>query len=122
MSDMKDAPLIGKDALGREVRDLSVLPCWGIQRKEIKWYPEIDYGKCVGCGLCFITCGRRVFDWDKRERKPLVARPYNCMVACTTCQKLCPANAIIFPEDVYVKRLVATAGIVKKAREMLEDI
>lgn len=69
MAEAKNAPLIGKDALGREVRDLSKVPWWGVDRKEIEWYPTIDYDKCVTCGICFVTCGRRVFDFDKKREK-----------------------------------------------------
>ena len=27
----------------------------GISREEIEWYPTIDYDKCVGCGMCFLS-------------------------------------------------------------------
>ena len=33
-----EAPIIGKDALGRPVKDLSVIPWWGVDRKDIEWY------------------------------------------------------------------------------------
>ncbi|MCD6084191.1 MAG: 4Fe-4S binding protein [Desulfurococcales archaeon] len=28
----------------------------GIPRKEMPWYPRIDYDRCIGCGICFLTC------------------------------------------------------------------
>ncbi len=115
-------PVVSKDKLGREVKDLSVVKWWGIDRKEIKWFPEIDYDACIGCGVCFVTCGRRVFDWDTELGKPVVAMPYNCMVACQTCANLCPSGAIKFPSKDEVKHLVAKAGVVKKAFEMIEPI
>jgi len=43
-----------KDVLGREVKDLSNIAWWGIDRKEIEWFPQINYDKCARCGVCFI--------------------------------------------------------------------
>ncbi len=109
----QEPPVIGKDALGREIKDLSVIPWWGVDRKEIEWYPTINYDRCAGCGLCFVSCGRRVFDWDTKKGRPVVARPYNCLVGCNTCQNLCPCNAISFPSVEYVKKLVARYAVKK---------
>lgn len=119
---MSEAPVIGKDALERPVKDLSVIPWWGIERKKIEWYPTINYDLCATCGICFITCGRRVFDWDKEEGKPIVARPYNCMVGCSTCATLCPCNAIEFPSKEYIKKLVIENGIIRKAFEITKPL
>jgi len=121
MTDVK-APVIGKDALGREVKDLSVIPWWGLDRKEIEWYPRINYSVCARCGLCFVTCGRRVFDWDTEDGKPVVARPYNCLVGCNTCSMVCPCNAIEFPPKEYVKKLVVEHGVIRKAFEITKPL
>jgi len=110
-----EALVIGKDALGRPVKDLSVIPWWGVDRKDIEWYPKINYDRCAGCGICFITCGRRVFEWDRENGKPVVARPYNCMVGCSTCATLCPCDAIEFPPKEYIKKLAVENGIIRKA-------
>lgn len=48
----------------------------GIDRKKIPWYPTIRTDKCISCKLCFVTCGRLVFDWDDVANKPIVARPF----------------------------------------------
>ena len=117
-----DAPVIGKDALGRPVKDLSVVPWWGVERKKIEWYPKINYDVCAGCGICFVTCGRRVFDWDIQEGKPVVARPYNCMVGCSTCAMICPCDAIEFPPKEYIKKWVAKGRVTKKAFEIVAQI
>jgi NAD-dependent dihydropyrimidine dehydrogenase PreA subunit len=122
MSTPMNAPIIGKDALGREVRDLSVIPWWGVDRKEIEWYPTIDYDKCATCGIFFVTCGRMVFDFDKKEGKVIVAHPYNCMVAFQTCANLCPTGALSFPDASYTKKLVAKNKVVKKAYEIICDL
>jgi len=117
-----EAPIIGKDALGRKVEDLSVVSWWGIDRKEIEWYPKIEYNKCSSCGLCFVTCGRRVFDWDIESVKPIVAHPYNCMVGCNTCAMLCPCEAIKFPDKSYLRKVTTKARVVKKALAIVNSI
>jgi NAD-dependent dihydropyrimidine dehydrogenase PreA subunit len=122
MSESKDFPIIGKDALNREVKDLSVVSWWGVDRKEIEWYPTIDHDKCAGCGLCFVTCGRRVFDFDTQLSKPVVKYKYNCLVGCQTCANLCPTNAITFPEVPMMKKLVAQNNVVKKSFEIIAPI
>jgi NAD-dependent dihydropyrimidine dehydrogenase PreA subunit len=122
MSTPKDVPTIGKDALDREVKDLSKVPWWGMERTKIEWYPTIDYNKCATCGICFVTCGRRVFDFDKKSGKVVVAHPYNCMVACQTCANLCPTGALKFPSPEYIKELSAKNKLVKKAFEIISPL
>jgi len=119
----KELKVIGKDVLGRVIRDYSEIPWWGIPRKEIEWYPRIDYERCIGCGLCFLTCsGRVVYDWDSDKMRPIVARPYNCMVGCSTCATICPRDAISFPPVGYVRKLRDKANAIGKARKKLEEL
>ncbi len=120
---MQQPPEIGRDILGRVIRDFAKIPWWGIPREEVPWYPRVDYSKCVGCGLCFLTCsGRVVFDWDFEKNKPIVARPYNCMVGCNTCANLCPARAISFPSLEELWRWRDRAQAVAKARRKIEEL
>ena len=110
-----------KDFLGRPLKDFSGKDWWGIPRKEIDWFPRIDYERCVGCGLCIVTCaGRLVYEWDPVKDKPVVARPYNCMVGCDTCAKLCPMDAIYFPPLGYVRKLRDKARAVAKAKSIIK--
>ncbi len=114
---------IPKDVLGRPIKDLSKDNWWGLARIEIQWYPHIDYERCVGCGLCFMTCkGRVVYDWDFRNMRPIVARPYNCMVGCSTCADLCPVNAISFPSIEELRKYRNKARAVAKARKKLMEL
>ncbi len=67
----------------------------GIPREEIPWYPTVDAETCIGCELCYVSCGRSVF--EMRDNKSVVEHPYNCMVGCGTCGTVCPVEAISFP-------------------------
>lgn len=101
----------------------------GIPREKIPWFPTIDEEKCIGCKLCFVSCGRNVFDFDFKKNKPLVENPYHCLVGCSTCATVCPAGAISFPsrkiiEDVEreykVLRMMRQEALEKKTKLDLE--
>ena len=70
-----------------------------------------------------MTCkGRVVYDWDFEKMRPIVARPYNCMVGCSTCANLCPADAISFPSKNELEKYRNKAKVVAKARKKLEEL
>jgi NAD-dependent dihydropyrimidine dehydrogenase PreA subunit/ElaB/YqjD/DUF883 family membrane-anchored ribosome-binding protein len=75
----------------------------GIPRKDIPWFPTVDPEACIGCTLCFLTCGRGVY--EMQDNKSVVANPYNCMVGCATCGTVCPTQAITFPERELIWKL-----------------
>lgn len=58
-----------------------------------KWYPIIDYEKCVGCGQCYRKCKKDVYKMEKGE-KPMVINPENCTEGCSGCKNICPVGAI----------------------------
>ena len=99
-------------------KDLSNQLWHGIPRKEIPWYPAIEADKCIGCELCFLSCGREVFKIaeDKRHRAS-VERPYNCMVGCSTCATVCPTEAITFPSRDIIWKLERQYKIFKIVHE-----
>ena len=81
-------------------KDLSQTQWHGVPRQEIPWFPTVNNDACIGCELCFVTCGREVYEIEltpERRRKARVDRPYNCMVGCSTCAMVCPTEAISFP-------------------------
>ncbi len=69
----------------------------GIPREDIPWFPTIDAEKCIGCRECITICKNGVLAFDEVAQKSTVVNPYNCVVECRTCARLCPADAISFP-------------------------
>jgi NAD-dependent dihydropyrimidine dehydrogenase PreA subunit len=67
----------------------------GIPREEIPWVPSVDEDACIGCQLCYITCGRSVY--EMRDGVADAVDPMNCVVGCSTCGNICPTGAITFP-------------------------
>ena len=71
----------------------------GIPRETIPWFPTIDEEVCLGCKLCLEFCPNEVLEFDQIVEKARVVNPYNCVVECKACAKLCPVNAISFPNE-----------------------
>ena len=71
----------------------------GIPREKIPWFPTIDATKCVGCRTCVEFCHNGVLEFDEEQQKAHVRGPYNCVVECSTCGRLCSADAISFPDQ-----------------------
>ena len=63
-----------------------------------KWYPVIDYGKCMECGTCVAFCGHGVYDVSKAPT-PVVVYPLGCVDHCHGCESQCPAGAISYVGD-----------------------
>lgn len=86
-------------------KDLSTTKWHGVPRQEIPWFPIVTPDACIGCELCYVTCGREVYEIDIPDGKHRIAvaeRPLNCMVGCSTCAMVCPTEAITFPDREVV--------------------
>jgi NAD-dependent dihydropyrimidine dehydrogenase PreA subunit len=90
----------------------------GYLREKIDWFPTIDSEKCVKCGMC-MNCGRGVYEWT--EDGPKVAKPYECIVGCSTCGNLCLGKAISFPDIELVRQIYKREGIWAKVKRALEE-
>lgn len=75
----------------------------GIPREEVPWFPTVDRETCIGCQLCYVTCGRAVYEMN--EGVAVAVAPMECAVGCTTCGNICPTSAISFPPLDAVWRL-----------------
>ncbi len=62
-----------------------------------RWYPVIDYSRCTNCMECVDFCLFGVYGIDGVE-SILVEQPDNCRKGCPACSRVCPENAIIFPQ------------------------
>lgn len=62
-----------------------------------RWYPVIDFGRCTNCLECIDFCLFGVYGIDTVENI-LVEQPDNCRKGCPACSRVCPENAIIFPQ------------------------
>ncbi len=62
-----------------------------------RWYPVIDLSRCTNCLECIDFCLFGVYGIDKQETI-LVEQPDNCRQGCPACSRVCPENAIIFPQ------------------------
>ncbi|MGQ9583069.1 MAG: 4Fe-4S dicluster domain-containing protein [Thermoplasmatota archaeon] len=110
--------------MGTAMIDKKYAEWHGIPREKVDWHPKIDSAKCMGCGLCTITCGRGVYKYDYEKRKANVASPMNCLVGCQTCANLCPMKAISFAENDATRekaqKIVREFRILTKIKEELE--
>jgi NAD-dependent dihydropyrimidine dehydrogenase PreA subunit len=89
----------------------------GIPRNDIDWHPTIDHARCVKCGMC-MNCGKNVYDWTPDG--PVVARPNECVVGCSTCANLCQGKCISFPSLEDLRQVYKQHGIWAKVKQVLK--
>ncbi|HEY62816.1 MAG TPA: ferredoxin family protein [Anaerolineae bacterium] len=91
----------------------------GIPREEIPWFPTVDNDTCIGCTLCYVSCGRAVY--EMQDNKAVVENPYNCMVGCSTCATVCPVEAITFPGRELIWNIEREHKIFKIVRQEAKE-
>ena len=62
-----------------------------------RWYPVIDFSRCTNCMECIDFCLFGVYGVNKVDTI-LVDQPDNCRKGCPACSRVCPENAIVFPQ------------------------
>lgn len=75
----------------------------GRPRQQVPWYPTIYPDRCDGCGDCLTFCEYGVYDFDETGEKVVVVDPFNCLVGCEACAKICKRQAIAFPPRTVLK-------------------
>jgi NAD-dependent dihydropyrimidine dehydrogenase PreA subunit len=73
-----------------------------------RWYPVIDYSRCTNCLECLDFCLFGVYGVDSMERI-LVENQDSCKKGCPACSRVCPEQAIMFPE--YKSAAIAGAPV-----------
>jgi NAD-dependent dihydropyrimidine dehydrogenase PreA subunit len=69
-----------------------------LPREKIPWFPTIDPDLCIGDQDCINFCKNNVLAFDEDAFKVIVVNPYNCVLGCDACSKICPQDAIQFPD------------------------
>jgi NAD-dependent dihydropyrimidine dehydrogenase PreA subunit len=62
-----------------------------------RWYPVIDYTRCTNCMECLDFCLFGVYGVDSLDRI-LVENQDACKRGCPACSRVCPEQAIMFPD------------------------
>jgi NAD-dependent dihydropyrimidine dehydrogenase PreA subunit len=62
-----------------------------------RWYPVIDYSRCTNCLECLDFCLFGVYGVDPLDRI-FVESQDSCKKGCPACSRVCPENAIMFPD------------------------
>lgn len=86
---------------------MSHSPSVGRTRGGQEWTPQyvrsIDSSRCIGCGRCFKTCPRDVFELVDRESEDddddnakvmSIANSDDC-IGCTACANTCPKGCLV---------------------------
>jgi NAD-dependent dihydropyrimidine dehydrogenase PreA subunit len=68
-----------------------------LEQPKRRWYPVIDYSRCTNCMECLDFCLFGVYGVDNQDRI-LVESQDNCKRGCPACSRVCPEQAIIFPD------------------------
>src|SRR5207247_1244760 len=73
-----------------------------------RWYPVIDYSRCTNCMECLDFCLFGVYGVDSLDRIN-VENQDSCKRGCPACSRVCPEQAIMFPD--YKSPAIAGAAV-----------
>lgn len=76
-----------------------------------RWYPVIDYNRCTNCLECLDFCLFGVYGVDSLDRI-VTENQDQCKKGCPACSRVCPEQAIIFPEYKSAAIAGAETGVV----------
>jgi len=105
------APLLQLGTLVTQVAEQSAPtfpPEQLLQQPGRRWYPVIDYSRCTNCMECLDFCLFGVYGVDQLDRINVETQD-NCKKGCPACSRVCPEQAIIFPD--YKSPAIAGAPV-----------
>jgi NAD-dependent dihydropyrimidine dehydrogenase PreA subunit len=82
-----------------------------LKSPERRWYPVIDYSRCTNCMECIDFCLFGVYGVDKLDRI-FVENQDSCKKGCPACSRVCPEQAIMFPDHKTAAIAGAAVGAV----------
>ena len=88
---------LGMASVANAAGSFSFAPEQLLQTTGRRWYPVIDYSRCTNCMECIDFCLFGVYGVDEQERL-LVENQDNCKKGCPACSRVCPEQAIMFPD------------------------
>ena len=95
--------------MGYRTGQRAVMKMAEAKRVRTAWFPVIDYRKCTGCLACLMKCTHGVY--AKKDGKPEVVKPGNCVLGCRGCEPVCPKGAITHVSKGYIGKI--SKGCVK---------
>jgi NAD-dependent dihydropyrimidine dehydrogenase PreA subunit len=90
-------PLLQLGLAGKEAGSTAFTPDKLLAQPGRRWYPVIDYSRCTNCMECLDFCLFGVYGVDSLERL-VVENQDSCKKGCPACSRVCPENAIMFPD------------------------
>jgi NAD-dependent dihydropyrimidine dehydrogenase PreA subunit len=84
----------------------------GVAREKIPWWPNIDTSKCDGCSGefdCLKFCPHQVYKPSADSRLIEVENKFNSVEFCRACQKMCPKDALSFPNKSDILKTIKEA-------------
>ena len=90
-------PLLQLGLAARETEPVQFAPEQLLAQPGRRWYPVIDYSRCTNCMECLDFCLFGVYGVDSLERIH-VENQNECKKGCPACSRVCPENAIMFPD------------------------
>ncbi len=64
------------------------------RRKDVEWYPKVDYEKCISCGKCVESCPIGILSMELGPTRIEVENPDECLIGCRACEEVCEKKAI----------------------------
>lgn len=74
-------------------------PIIELAKKLIRFYPKVDYNKCILCEACIKACPKKVISMKLNK----IAIDYSGCISCFCCQEACPSAAIKVKKSIVAR-------------------